>query len=816
MSFIVTPAGGIFPPMTLTDLRQAIRPLRRQPVFSACVVIVLALAIGANTAMFTLVHAVLLRRLPLADPDRLITFSIVRPGTDRQPLSIADVEDFSQSCRTLAGVASLFGWSANLTGAGDAERLSGMRVSADYFELTGTRVALGRTIQRDDEANAVVLVSHGLWQRRFAASADVIGRTLVLNGDAFTVIGVLRPDFVSLVRDADVVAPYAPASDPRRSNRAQGFLRVIARLKPGVTGTQAAADLATAGRRLREMYPDSHGTDTSIRVASLHQEVSGRAAAMLWMLLAAVALVLLVACANLANLFMVRGAARRRELALRAALGASGRRIVVHVLSEAAILGVIGGGLGLLAAGSLVQMLLAIGPADLPRAAEIRVDARAAIFTLAISLGASLLVGLVPALQLWRGDVRMALAGGDRGSSAGGRVRAALVFAEVALTTVLLMTAVLLARSFARVTAVDPGFRGDHVLTVRLSLPRARYASRAAIETFHDQVQPRLASLPGIRAVAAANVVPMNGYLATTAFFVDGVVARDAPEAHYRMISADYFRALGVPLRRGRVFTAADRHESKPVAIVNDTLARQYFAGRDPIGRRLRLDDGEKAPREVEVVGVVGDVRHFGLEKEAVIEVYVPIAQVPDPTTIWLANNMYWVVQTEGEPLAAANAVRHEIAAVDPAVPASFVRSMDQWMGGILAPRRFNLLLVTAFAAAALLLAAVGVYAVSAAAVAARTREIGIRTALGASRRAVIALVLRGGLAPVAAGLAAGTFAALISAEALSGMLFGVRPADPLSLALGVVTLGAAAIAATLAPALRAARVDPIVALRVE
>ena len=390
------------------------------------------------------------------------------------------------------------------------------------------------------------------------------------------------------------------------------------------------------------------------------------------------------------------------------------------------------------------------------------------------------------------------------------------MFAEVALSTVLLMTAVLLTRSFQHVQAVDPGFRPSQVLTIRLSLPRARYSGRAAIEHFANQVQPRIASIPGVRAVAAANVVPMNGYLATTAFYVDGVVAKDAPEAHYRMITPDYFRALGIPLRSGRAFDAADRSDSAPVAIVNETFARQYFQGRDPVGSRMRLDDGEKVPREVQIVGVVGDVRHFGLEKEATIEVYVPIGQVPDPTTIWLANNMYWVVQTDGAPLAAANAVRREIAAVDPAVPASFVRSMDQWMGGTLAPRRFNLQLVEAFALAALLLAVVGVYAVSAFAVTTRTREIGIRAALGASRRDVVGLVLRNGLSPVLGGLAAGTGAAVILSPALSGLLFGVTPHDAASLAISLAALAGGALLANVVPAVRAARIDPIVALRVD
>jgi putative ABC transport system permease protein len=803
--------------MKLLDLRHALRRMRRQPAFAACVVAVFALAIGANTAMFALVNAILIRPLPLADPGSLITFTIVRPGTDRQPLSLPDVADFKESSRTLDGITSMFGWSANLTGSGDAERLTAMRVSPNYFSVTGAPVELGRAIQQDDEHRAVALISHGLWQRRFGGAVDAIGKSIVLNGEAFTIVGVLPADFVAVIREAQIVVPYSPSTDVRRGNRAQAFLRVIARLKPSVTIAQAADDLALVGRRLRDQYPDSHGIDTSMRVVSVHEELTGRSAPMLRMLLGAVVLVLLVACANLANLFLVRGSTYGREVAVRAALGASRARIVGQLLAETVVLAFAGGLLGLAVARVLVETLIAIGPPDLPRVAEIGIDVRVAAFTLAISLGASLLVGLVPALQASRGDVRGALQRGERGSTGGGnKVRAALVFAEVALSTVLLLTAALLARSFERVQAVDPGFRPSHVLSIRLSLPRARYGGHTAIQNFYDQVQPGIASLPGVRAVAAANVVPMNGYLATTQFFVDGVITKDAPDAHYRMITPDYFRALGIPLRKGRPFGTADRSDSAPVVIVNESLARRFLDGRDPIGRRMRLDDGEKVPREVEIVGVVGDVRHFGLEKEATIEMYVPITQVPDPTTIWLANNMYFVVQTDGAPLAAANAVRRQIAAIDPAVPASFVRSMDQWMAGTLAPRRFNLRLVQAFAAAALLLAVVGVYAVSSFAVTSRIREIGIRVALGASRLEVMALVLRGGLVPVIAALAVGTPIAVMSATALSGMLFGVEPHDSASLATSVVTLALAAILANVVPARRAARIDPIVALRID
>ena len=803
--------------MPFTELLQAGRRIRRQPAFGAAVIVVLALAIGANTAMFALVNAILMRPLPLADPDRLITVAIVRPGTDRHPLSLPDLDDFKASSRTLDGLASMFGWSANLTGAGDAERLSGMRVSADYFEVTGAQVQLGRPLQPDDEQRPSALISHGTWQRRFGGAVDAVGQSIVLNGEAFTIVGVLRPDFVSLVRDPEVVVPYSPATDARRGKRAQGFLRVIARLKPGITAAQARDDLAAIGRRLRDEYPDSHGADTAIRVISLHEEITGRTAPMLRMLLGAVALVLLVTCANIANLFLVRGHVRRQELAIRAALGASRGRIIGHVLAEAGILGLVGGMLGLLVARVLIDVVIAIAPPGLPRVAEIEIDQSEALFTLVVSLGTTLIVAVAPAAQALRHNLRGALQQGDRTASAGGaRIRAALVFAEIALSTVLLITALLLTRSFLHVQAVDPGFRPAHVLTIRVSLPRARYDGRAAIDEFAKALQLKVAALPGVQAVAAANVVPMNGYLATAAFFMDGVIAKNAPEAHYRMITPDYFRVLGIPLLSGRPFDAADRSGSAPVAIINETFVRQYFHGRNPVGSRMRLDDGEKVPRDVQIVGVVGDVRHFGLEQEATIEVYVPIGQVPDPTTIWLANNMYWVVQTAGAPLAAANAVRREIAAVDPAVPASFVRSMDQWIEGTVAPRRFNLQLVGAFAAATLLLAVVGVYAVSAFSVTARRREIGIRTALGASRRHLIGLVLSTGVPPILGGLAAGTGIAAILAPALSGMLVGVTPHDGTSLAVGPAALAAAAFLANVLPARRATRIDPLVALHVE
>jgi putative ABC transport system permease protein len=489
----------------------------------------------------------------------------------------------------------------------------------------------------------------------------------------------------------------------------------------------------------------------------------------------------------------------------------------MQLVIEAALLAAISGALGLLVAQGFLKGLLAISPENLPRVAEIGIDWRAALFTFGIAIAASLLFGLAPAIQVSRAEPGDALKSGDRAASTGGRrLRAALVLAEVALSTFLLATAALLTRSFYQVTSVDPGFRSAQVLTIRLSLPRARYKDRAAIENFFQQVHPRIAALPGVTSVAASNVVPMNNYLATTAVFIDGVIVKDPPEAHYRMVSPDYFRTLGMTLLAGRSFTPGDRTDAQPVAIVNHTLARQFWGGVSPIGSQIRLGDGEKTARLVEVIGVVGDVKHFGFERPAALEVYVPMSQVPEATTVWLANNMYWVVDTGGAPLATAHAVRREIAAVDPSVPASFVRSMDQWVAASVATRRFNLQLVLAFALITMLLAVVGVYAVSAAIAAQRTREIGIRAALGASRGQIVSLMLSRSLRPVVFGVFLGTAGVLLSAPATTFLLFGVAPHDPLSLGVVAVVLTTTAVIASYVPARRASNVDPLIAFRTE
>ena len=801
------------------DVVLALRRFRHAPAFSAGAVLVLALALGVNTAIFTLVQGILLRPLPFRDPGRLAALSTLRPDTDRGAWSLPNLIDYRAQVRSLEGIGAAFQWSANVTGGDEAERLQAMRVTANYFDLLGAEAHIGRTLTASDERASVALIADGLWKRRFGGSPDAVGRVMVLNGDPFTIVGVLRPDFTPQIRDADVLVPFDTAADPRRDNRALGFLRPIARLKPGVTMRQAVDELTAITARLRTAYPDTNGSDLGARAVPLATDLVGQTADLLRRLSAAVLLLLLVACANLATLQLVQSSGRSRELATRVALGATRRQIVQQLLVEALLLAAAGGLAGLAVARTGVAALLAISPATLPRASGITLDIGGALFTAALAVGSGILFGLAPALHLSRATLAPNIGSGRRTVGGDGRrLQSGLIAAEVAVSMVLIVAAGLLARSFVGILRVDPGFVPGHVLTVRLSLPRTRYSRTSDIDRFYQQLVTRARAIPGAREVATANVVPLNGYYATAEFEVEGrpVEPGQLPESHYRMVSAGYFRALGVPLVRGRAFEETDRVSTTPVVIVNRRLAHRYFGGDNPIGRRLILHDAGAKSRVVEIVGVSGDIRHLGLEIDPPMELFVPIAQVPDATSIWLANNMYWLVATDGPPLHLANAMRQAVAAVDPQVPASFVRSMDEWLASSVAARRFTLQLIAFFAIAGLALAAIGVYSVGASVVVMRTREIGIRTALGANPRSLTRWLAVSGALPVGAGLAVGFVMALIAAPLLSGMLYGISPADPATLAGVSAVLGATGLAAAYLPARRARRVDPVVALSVE
>jgi predicted permease len=802
------------------DVGVAARRFRRKPLFLLGACLQLALAIGGNTALFTVMNAVMFRPLPLREPDTVVAVHVTRDGTDRGAFSLPMFLQVSASHRTLDHVAGYFQWSANLTDAGDAERLQAMRVTGNYLEVVGADVALGRGVTSSDVGPAsasIVVISDGLWKRRFGASRDVIGRTLRLNGEAFTVIGVLRSDFTFQVREAELLVPWAPERDPRRTNPALSFLRVVGRLAPGAGVPQAQAELGAHLAEFRRRYPDASAADRAGRVILLQEDIIGNVDRPLKLLAAAMALILLIAAANLTNLLLINGAGRQQEFATRRSLGASSGQLIAQLLVEAFVLAATGALIGIVVAALGTTALLAIGGDVLPRAAEIRLGTASIVFALLLAIGISLATAVLPALQLSYPSRNVA---GQRSVTLGGRtLRAAFVCAEVALSVLLIIGAGLLVRSFAAVQRVEPGFQPSGVVSLRLSLPRARYTSTGAIARFYDQLAPRIRGIAGVSSAAAANVVPMNGYLATATIEVPGLEMQpvtDPPDVHYRMISPQYFSVMEIPVVSGRSFTDADSASGRPVAIISRGLARRYWPDTSPIGARIRVRDDDGRFRTVDIVGIVGDVKHFGLEAETPRELYVPIPQVPDSTSIWLANNMYWVVKTHGSPLSYAQAIRREVAAVDAEVASSFVRSMDQWLAQSVDTRRFNLRVIAAFALTALLLAVIGVYCVAAEAVVVRTREMGVRAAIGATGPQLTAAIVKSGLGPVLGGVVLGAGSAFATTHALSSSLFGVTTYDPVTFATVLALVAAVGSIALYLPARRVARIDPVTALRME
>jgi len=803
------------------DVAIARRRFRRNPLFFGGAVSLVALAIGGNTAMFAVVNAVLIRPLPLRDADRVVAAHVVREGTPRGPFSVPLFLDLARAPRTLDGVAAWFQWSANLTDAGDAERIQAIRATGNYLQVLGARVALGRTLTPADSNPAsapAVVISHGLWKRRFGGSTDAIARNVRLNGEVFTVVGVLPADFVFQLRDAELIAPWVPERDPRRANAALSFLRIVGRMAPGATVSQATAELQARIRDYRTKYPDAAAGDQGGRVVGLREDLVGSTDRVLRMLAVAVVLVLLIAAANLTNLLLVNGAGRLQEFAARRALGASSGRIVSQLLAEALVLALAGGVLGLALARVAVSGLLAATATPVPRAAEISLDWSAVLCAMALAVVTCAGAAFLPALQL--------VSSASKGNAAqrtvtlgGRRLRGWFVWVEVALSVLLVIWAGLLVRSFAALQRVEPGFQPSGVLSLRLSLPRASYKATRDLARFTEQLAARIRVVPGISSVAAANVVPMNGYLASATIQPPGFEGRpsaDWPEVHYRMISPDYFATMAIPLVGGRRFTDADNAGGAPVAIVSQGLAKRYWRDGAAIGSQVRVRDDIDGFREVQIVGVVGDVRHLGLELESPSELYVPIPQVPDATSVWLANNMYWVAKTHGTPLAHAAALRREVAAVDAAVASSFVRSMDQWVAQSVDPRRFNLRVIAVFAVTALLLAAVGIYSVAAEAVAVRTREMGVRSALGATGAQLIGAVMKGGLGPVTGGALVGMVGALVLMNLLRSFFYGVTAHDAGTFLAGFVLVTALGALALYIPARRVTRIDPVAALRAE
>ncbi len=809
----------------VVDVRYAARRLARTPGFTLVALLTLALGIGANTAIFSVVHGVLLRPLPFKDPDRLYWIWSRHTSTDRYPFQLPEFCDYRDQNKTLESLAGFANWSANLTGDGPAERLSGLRVSGGLFETLGARAAVGRTLRPDDDTpghEKVAVLSHGLWQRRFGGDPAIVGRSLSLNGESFTVVGVMDRDFLFPIRLAEIAIPLAPDRDPWRQNRkSTNFVRAIGRARPGIGGAQVAGDLEAIQHRLQKEFPDSYESKRGVMAVPYREELTRNFSQALWVLLGAVALLLLIACANLANLMLVRATERRRDMAIRQALGARRGDLVRQLLVESALLALAGALVGALLARWTVPALVALSPEALPRARDVHVSLPVLAFTLLVAVAAGLAFGLVPAVRAARVDPSEDLKSEGRGGSGGpdrSRARCLIVASQVALMMMLLTGAGLLLKSFREVMRIEPGF-DPGVLTVRLSLPRKDYGQLAKVSQFYRQLEARVAALPGVTAVAAVNQVPLNGAVASAEYKIADrpPVAEDQlPTAQYRIATPALFEALGIPIVAGRTFTDADREGGEPVVIVSRGLARQGFPDRDPIGRYLLVRDSPDGFRPMRIVGIAGDVRHTSLEADAQPHVYVPYHQTHRDLLVWLTLNQFLVVRTAGPPLALAEAVRHELQAVDPMVAAADVRVSGYYLETATATRRFSLELLAGFAVLALVMAAIGIYGVVSYTVAQRTREIGVRLALGARLADIVGMVIGEGLRRTAAGLVLGLVGALAASRAVASLLYGVGAMDPATYGAVMVLLVAVTVAACLLPAWRAARVDPLLALRAD
>jgi putative ABC transport system permease protein len=797
----------------LQDVRYAARRLLKSPGFAVVAVGALTLGIGANTAIFSVVNSVLLRPLPYPEPEQLVQVWESRPLQNMPRTEVAPHEFLawagqSQSFRQLA--ANDF-TEYNLTGRGEPERVTGALVTASYFPLFGVSPARGRVfLAEEDEPgkNNVVVLGHDLWRSRFGSDLSVVGQSVSLDGVPCTVVGVMPRGF-SLPNGAGLARPIAfGAAD--RARAGSHFLNVYGRLKEGVTVARAEGEMAAVAGRVEQDFGDANAGHRVVLVP-LHEQVVGGARTALLVLLGAVGLVLLIACANVANLLLARAAGRRREVAVRSALGASRWRIVRQLLAESLLLSALSGAAGLLLAVWGVDLLVSLDPTGVQRAGEVTLDWRVLGFTLGLSLLTGLLFGLAPALQASKADFNETLKEGGRSAQGLGRsrLRGALVVSEVALTLVLLVGAGLLVKSFRQLLAVEPGFDPHGVLTMDVALPQAKYAERQQITSFYERLIEQAAAMPGVEAAGAVSVLPLAGNDNSNFVQIEGRPPQppgQALRAGRRNVSAGYFRALGIPVKLGRAFSASDSMDAQPVVVINEAMARSFFAGEEPIGKRIRT--GDRSPW-VEVVGVVGDVRHRGLDVDTRPEMFFPHLQTP-------SRQMTLAVRTAGDPLALAGPLRERVRELDRDQPVGNVKTMEAWVGESVASRRFSVLLLGVFACVAAGLAALGLYGVVSYTVAQRTHEIGLRVALGASPRDVLRLVIRQGMTLTLVGTAVGLLAALALTRVMSGLLYGVGATDPATFVTVPLLLVAVALLACYLPARRATNVDPMVALRHE
>ncbi len=805
----------------MRDVRYSIRVLLKNPAFTVTALLTLALGIGVNTAIFSIVDSVLLRPLPMNDPDRVVSVweHSLRAGVDRNEMAPANYFDLRNQNQVFEGVGAFGDASMNLIGVGEPEQLDARLVTANVFALLGVKPALGRTFSPDEDQpgrHRVVVLSDALWRRRFNADPAIVDRDITLNAESYRVIGVMPPDFFFPVREGELWTPWA--MEPEEANgRGDHYVSTIARLRPGVTVQQANAEVEAIAARLSNEYPRTN-EGLGFLVSSFHEDYVGNLRTPILILFAAVALVLLIACANVANLLLAQATSRRREIAIRIALGASRFAIIRQLLVESMLLAGGGALLGVLGAMWGVQWLSGLVPESLSKLQSVSLDARVFAFTLGVTVLTALVFGVVPAFHASRSkpgetlsEVGRDLAGGRSGRY----LRRVLVVAEVSLAVVLLVGAGLLIRSFQRLRQVDPGFRSDNLLTMRTVLPVSKYAKPEQRRAFYDELLRKVDELPGVDSAGVITFLPLSFSGMNFSFSIEGRTApgdMDLPLAVYRVVSPEYFRAMGIPLQRGRFFDSRDTAESPAVIIVNRRLAEQFWPGEDPTGRRLKIGPLDSRNPWAVVAGVVGDVRQGGLYGDQKFELYVPYAQE------WrgFVAPRDLVVRTKGDPAQLAGAVRDAIWAVDKDQPISKVQTMDHVLATAVSRERFQTLLLALFATLALVLACVGLYGVISYAVVQRTHEIGVRMALGAQPADVLRLVINQGMLLTLIGLAIGIAGALAVTRVMTEMLFGVTATDPLTFAGVPIVLGVIALLACYVPARRATKVDPLVALRYE
>jgi putative ABC transport system permease protein len=803
------------------DVRYGLRMLAKNPAFTAIAVLALALGIGANSAIFSVVNAILLRPLPYKNPEQLVMVweNATHLGFPKDTPPAANFLDWREQATAFTGMSAFAKRSFNLTGVGEPERLDGRRVSANLFDVLGVRPIVGRTFvpQEDQPGTKVVLLSESLWKRRFGGDPSVIGRAITLNNERYAVVGVM-PHSVRLPafgkwRDQVWVPIAFPPEEA--TNRGQYFLQVIARLKPNVTLQQARAEMDTIAARLAQQYPDYNIRRGAV-VNPLHEEIVGNMKPALLILLGAVAFVLLIACANVANLLLARAAVRQKEIALRLALGADRARLTKQLLVESVMLSLLGGVVGLGFAYTGLQVLTRFIPPDLARADTIGIDGKVLAFTLAIAIVTGLVFGVAPASQASHFNLNETLKEGGRDSGAGvrgKRLRSSLVIAEVAVSVILLIGAGLLINSFMHLRNLDPGFRPDHLLALSVNLAEVKYPDTARRTAFFEEVVRRVQALPGVKSVAAAGNLPFTYNGDSTVIGVEGIPDPPIdqwPDVIWRTIGPGYFSTMGIPLVRGREFTDADTLDTQLGVLVSEKTVKHYWPNQDPIGKRLKLGGTAGDSPWHTVIGVVKDVRQNDFIAEPKMQMYFTYKQVKN----LVANAL--IVRTSVDPISLATPVRNVIWSVDKDQPVANIDSMENIVAGAIARQRFSMLLLAIFAGLALVLAAVGMYGVMSYTVAQQTREIGIRIALGAKRVDVLKMTVNQALKLVGLGLVIGLPGAFILTRVMSSLLFGISATDPITFVSISLVVLAVALLASYIPALRATKVDPMIALRAQ